>query len=120
METVTGAVVVVTGAGRGIGRAIAEELGRAGARVVLNYSQSKEQAESLATRLKDEGAQDAIAVQADVSDRMQAANLINETVRRFDRLDVLVNNAGITIDRTLRNHNFDESQQAPQTKLHEY
>ena len=120
METVTGAVVVVTGAGRGIGRAIAEELGRAGARLVLNYSQSKEQAESLATRLKDEGAQDAIAVQADVSDRTQAANLIDETVRRFDRLDVLVNNAGITIDRTLKNLTFDDWEQVIQTNLNGY
>ncbi len=112
METVTGAVVVVTGAGRGIGRAIAEELGRAGARLVLNYSQSKEQAESLA--------QDAIAVRADVSDRTQAANLIDETVRRFDRLDVLVNNAGITIDRTLKNLTFDDWEQVIQTNLNGY
>jgi len=120
METVTGAVVVVTGAGRGIGRAIAEELGRAGARLVLNYSQSKEQAESLAAKLKNEGAQDAIAVRADVSDRTQAANLIDETVRRFDRLDVLVNNAGITIDRTLKNLTFDDWEQVIQTNLNGY
>ena len=120
METVTGAVVVVTGAGRGIGRAIAEELGRAGARVVLNYSQSKEQAESLAAKLKDEGAQDAIAVRADVSDRTQATNLIDETVRRVDRLDVLVNNAGITIDRTLKNLTFDDWEQVIQTNLNGY
>jgi acetoacetyl-CoA reductase len=120
METVTGAVVVVTGAGRGIGHAIAEELGRAGARLVLNYSQSKEQAESLAAKLKDEGAQDAIAVRADVSDRMQAANLIDETIRRFDRLDVLVNNAGITIDRTLKNLTFDDWEQVIQTNLNGY
>jgi acetoacetyl-CoA reductase len=120
METVTGAVVVVTGAGRGIGRAIAEELGRAGARLVLNYSQSKEQAESLAAQLKDDGAQDAVAVQADVSDRTQAANLIDETVQRFDRLDVLVNNAGITIDRTLKNLTFDDWEQVIQTNLNGY
>jgi acetoacetyl-CoA reductase len=120
METVTGAVVVVTGAGRGIGRAIAEELGRTGARLVLNYSQSKEQAESLAAKLKDEGAQDAIAVRADVSDRTQAANLIDETIRRFDRLDVLVNNAGITIDRTLKNLTFDDWEQVIQTNLNGY
>jgi acetoacetyl-CoA reductase len=120
METVTGAVVVVTGAGRGIGRAIAEELGRAGARLVVNYSQSKEQAESLAAKLKNEGAQDAIAVRADVSDRTQAANLIDETVRRFDRLDVLVNNAGITIDRTLKNLTFDDWEQVIQTNLNGY
>ena len=92
------AVVVVTGAGRGIGRAIAEELGHDGARVVVNYSKSKEAAEDLVTRLRENGSPDAIALQADVSDAAQAAELIEETVRHFGRIDVLVNNAGVNIE----------------------
>src|SRR4249920_1857012 len=102
------AVVVVTGAGRGIGRAIAEELGHDGARVVVNYSKSKEAAEDLVTRLRENGSPDAIALQADVSVAAQAAELIEETVRHFGRIDVLVNNAGINIDRTMKNLSIDD------------
>jgi acetoacetyl-CoA reductase len=119
METLQGAVVVVTGAGRGIGRAIAEELGSAGARLVLNYSNSKEQAEALAARLEADGAQ-AVAVRADVADSAQAAMLVEQTISRFDRLDVLVNNAGITIDRTLKNLAVEEWDRVVQTNLNGY
>src|ERR1700694_2551892 len=103
MGTIEGAVVVVTGAARGIGRAIAEELGREGARVVVNYAKSKEVAEDVVARLQQNGSPEAIAIQADVSDAAQAAKLIEETINRFGRIDVLVNNAGINIDRTMKN-----------------
>jgi acetoacetyl-CoA reductase len=93
MGTLEGAVVVVTGAGRGIGRAIAEELGHEGARVVVNYSKSKDAAEDLVARLQQNGSPEAVAIQGDVSDAVQAAKLIQETVNRFGRIDVLVNNA---------------------------
>src|SRR6266700_5169031 len=101
--TLEGAVVVVTGAGRGIGRAIAEELGHGGARVVVNYSKSKEAAEGLVARLQQNGSPEAVAIQADVSDAAQAANLIEETMKRFGRIDVLVNNTGINVDRSMKN-----------------
>lgn len=94
MGSLEQAVIVVTGASRGIGRAIAEELGFAGAKVVVNYVQSKDAAEDLVTRLQQSGTE-SIAIQADVSDPQQAARLIEETVQRFSRIDVLVNNAGI-------------------------
>jgi acetoacetyl-CoA reductase len=117
MNTLKGAVVVVTGAGRGIGRAVAEEMGRAGARVVVNYAHSKEHAEHLAARLTEEGALAAVAIQADVADPAQATRLVDETLRQFDRLDVLVNNAGINIDRTLKNLSFAEWDQVVHTDL---
>jgi acetoacetyl-CoA reductase len=94
-----GAVVVVTGASRGLGRAIAEELAGAGAKIVVNYARSKEPAEELVSQL---GEDDALAVQADISDPDQAKKLIDETMQKFGRVDVLVNNAGITQDRSLR------------------
>src|SRR5215213_1517081 len=65
--TLKEAVVVVTGASRGLGAAIAEELGRGGAHVVVNYSRSKEPAEEVVARI-EEGGSRAIVVQADVSD----------------------------------------------------
>ena len=97
------AVVVITGAGRGIGRAIAEELGQGGAKVVVNYSKSQEAAEDLVATLKQSGSPEAVAIQGDVSDAAQAAKLIEETISRFGRIDVLVNNAGINIDRSMKN-----------------
>ena len=103
MGTIDGAVVVVTGGARGIGRAIAEELGREGARVVVNYAKSKEAAEDLVAQLQQNGSPGAVAIQADVSDAAQAANLIEETLQRLGRIDVLVNNAGINVDRSLKN-----------------
>src|SRR6266700_6898730 len=100
MGSLEGAVVVVTGASRGIGHAIAEELGQAGTKVVVNYAKSKGPAEDLVAQLQRSGSE-AVAIQADVSDPEQAARLIEETIQRFGRIDVLVNNAGINIDRSM-------------------
>ena len=99
MADLQGAVVVVTGASRGLGRAIAEELAGAGAKIVVNYARSKGPAEELVSQL---GEENALAVQADISDPDQAKKLIDETIEKFGRVDVLVNNAGITQDRSLR------------------
>ena len=70
------AVVVVTGASRGLGRAIAEEVGRDGTKVVVNYSRSKEPAEELVGQISENGGE-AIAVQADVSERQYAQTVID-------------------------------------------
>src|SRR2546421_13014737 len=111
MTTLENAVAVVTGAGRGIGRAIAEELGRGGARVVVNYSRSKGPAEELIEQLMEQGSPQAVAIQADVADAAQAARLIQETAQQFGRFDVLVNNAGINIDRSMKNLSVEEESQ---------
>src|SRR5256714_14224019 len=103
MGTLKDAVVVITEAGRDIGRAIAYELGQEGARVVVNYSKRKEAAEDLVASLQQNVSPEAVAVQGDVSDAIQAAKLIEETINLFGRIDVLVNNAGINIDRSLKN-----------------
>src|SRR5258708_18881785 len=97
MATLEGAVAVVTGASRGIGSAIAEELGRGGAKVVVNYARSKESAEELVKGLKEHGAPQAIAIQADVSDAEQAAKLIEETVKQLGRIDVLSITQALTL-----------------------
>ena len=120
MGTLDGAVVVVTGAGRGIGRAIAEVLGQGGAKVVVNYSRSKEHADDVLVRLRQNGSPESVAIQADVSDPEQAARLIEETVKQFGRIDVLVNNAGINIDRTMKNLTTDDWDKVIQVDLNAY
>jgi NAD(P)-dependent dehydrogenase (short-subunit alcohol dehydrogenase family) len=117
MGKLEGTVAVITGAGRGIGRAIAEELSAGGARVVVNYSNSKGPAEEVVSSLSKNGSENAIAIQADVSDAEQAARLIEETVERFGRIDVLVNNAGITIDKTMKKLTTDEWDKVVQVDL---
>lgn len=117
MGKLEGTVAVVTGAGRGIGRAVAEELGASGARVVVNYSNSKGPAEEVVSSLSQNGSENAVAVQADVSDPEQAARLIEETVERFGRIDILVNNAGITIDKTMKKLTTEEWDKVVQVDL---
>lgn len=95
-----GKVAVVTGASRGIGRAIAEELARRGARVVVNYNQNEEAAAGVVASIQAEGGE-AIAVQADVSDSTQAQALIQATLESYGRIDILVNNAGVTRDQVI-------------------
>lgn len=120
MRTLENAVVVITGASKGLGHAIAEELGLSGAKVVVDYSQSKGAAEDLVAKLKEGGAPDAIAIQADVSDPAQAARLVEEAVKQFGRIDVLVNNAGINIDRTLKNMSVEDWDTVIRTDLSSY
>lgn len=114
--TLKEAVVVVTGASRGLGHAIAEEMGRGGAKVVVNYSRSKEPAEELVEQISGDGGE-AIAVQGDVSDSEQAQALIDQTIERFGRIDVLVNNAGINIDKTLRKLSIEDWDKVIQVDL---
>jgi acetoacetyl-CoA reductase len=114
--TLKEAVVVVTGASRGLGRAIAEEVARGGAKVVVNYSRSKEPAEELVNEISENGGE-AIAVQADVSDAEQAQKLIDQAIEEYGRIDVLVNNAGINIDRTLKKLSVDDWDKVIQVDL---
>ena len=116
MGTLQEAVVVVTGASRGLGRAIAEEVARGGAKVVVNYSRSKEPAEEVVSHISENGGE-AIAVQADVSEAEQAQSLIDKAMEEYNRVDVLINNAGINIDRTLRKLSVDDWNKVIQVDL---
>lgn len=93
-------VAIVTGASRGIGRAIALELGRRGAAVVVNYNQSAEAASEVVSQILAEGGR-ASDFQADVADYQQAQNLTKYTLDTYNGLDILVNNAGITRDNLI-------------------
>ena len=120
MRTLEKAVVVVTGASRGIGRAIAEELGKSGAIVVVNYFHHKDLAEEVIEGLLKNGASAAVAMQADVSDPDQAARLIEDTIKQFERIDVLVNNEGINIDRPLKSMSVEDWKKVIDTDLNSY
>ena len=93
-------VAVVTGASRGIGKAAALALVTQGAKVVINYARSNDAAEATVKEITDAGGE-AIAIQADVSQSAEVDNLIKTTLDKFGRIDVLVNNAGITKDTLL-------------------
>ena len=86
--------VLVTGADRGVGKGIALELASRGCRVAVNYRSDASRAEAVVSEIAALGA-DAIAIQADVRDAAAVDAMIQTTVERFGRLDVLVNNAGV-------------------------
>jgi 3-oxoacyl-[acyl-carrier protein] reductase len=96
----SGKVAIVTGATRGIGRAIALELARQGADVAFNYAQSAEAAETLKTEIEAQGVR-VLASQRDVANTEAAAEMVKQTKDAFGRIDFLVNNAGITRDNLI-------------------
>lgn len=89
-----GKVAVVTGASKGIGASIAKHLAAEGASVVVNYASSRDAADAVVSEITQSGGQ-AMAVQADLSQKVNVDRLFAETKKAFGRLDVLVNNAGI-------------------------
>lgn len=108
-RSLKGRVALVTGAGKRIGRAIALTLGRAGADVIVNYHQSRQGAQATVKEIAAMGVR-AAALRADVSRPEQVAAMFRAVQKRFARLDLLVNNAGIFFPRTwdeLEEKDFD-------------
>ncbi|KAL4987680.1 hypothetical protein BDW68DRAFT_197224 [Aspergillus falconensis] len=89
-----GKVALVTGSGRGIGAAMAVELGRLGAKVVVNYANSREPAEKLVQEIKDLGT-DAIALQANIRNVSEVVKVMDDAVAHFGGLDIVCSNAGV-------------------------
>jgi len=87
-----GKVAIVTGSGRGIGRAIALAFAREGADVVVNYIKAKDCAEDVASKIAEMG-RESIVLKADVSDLNAVERMVKTTLRRFGKIDILVNNA---------------------------
>ena len=96
----SGKVALVTGASRGIGRAIAIAYGQSGASVAVNYLENEAMAGDVVRTINELGGE-AVAWQADVSDSEQVDSMVEGVVSRFGRIDILVNNAGITRDNLL-------------------
>ncbi len=115
-QRLEGQVAVVTGASRGIGKACAEELAREGAAIVVNYFTNQEAAEKLVGEIVSAGGR-AIAVRAGVAHPDDCKMLIEKTVETYGQIDILINNAGVNRDRTLKRLSVEEWQEVINTDL---
>lgn len=97
---------IVTGASRGIGRAVVERLAHDGFSVVINYANSAAQAEEVVEKISSEGGR-SIAIQADVSNPADVERLFVETINHFGGVDVVVNNSGIMPLSLIQNNDFE-------------
>ena len=97
-RALSGKVAIVTGASRGIGRAIAERFASQGAKVVVNFVNNEAQAQNVISGITGAGG-DAISIRADVSKSADVKDLVASAVNRFGAVDILVNNAGIMISK---------------------
>ncbi len=109
-------IAIVTGGSRGIGRAVALELARRGAAVMVNYRSNARAAAEVVAAIEAEGGT-ARAMQADVSDYAQAESLIKETIAAFGGLHILVNNAGTTRDMVIMMMSEDDWDSVIRTNL---
>jgi 3-oxoacyl-[acyl-carrier protein] reductase len=105
----TGQTAIVTGASRGIGRCVALALAEAGAEVVVNYARSADAAEAVVAEILEAGGQ-AYALKADVAEEHAVEAMVNTVLERSGRIDVLINNAGITRDGLLMRMKTDDWQ----------
>ncbi|MGA9210383.1 MAG: 3-oxoacyl-[acyl-carrier-protein] reductase [Terriglobales bacterium] len=106
-SSLKGKVALVTGASRGIGRAIAVELARRGAAVAINFRTDAAHADAVAKEIEELGGECLLA-QGDVSKKEEAHRIVQEVLDKWQRLDILVNNAGITRDRSMRKMTEDD------------
>jgi NAD(P)-dependent dehydrogenase (short-subunit alcohol dehydrogenase family) len=116
MGRVDGKTALVTGASRGIGRAIAIELAREGAKVAINYSSSDSKAKEVTEEIKKLGGT-AILCKADIRNSKEVRAMVQKVAEEFTHLDILVNNAGITRDSLLPRMSDEQWVQVIQTNL---
>ncbi|UHA73980.1 3-oxoacyl-[acyl-carrier-protein] reductase [Paenibacillus sp. 481] len=116
LSNLEGKVALVTGASRGIGRAIALELANAGANVVVNYAGSEAAAAEVVAEITAGGRQ-ALAVKANIGKVDEMDQLVKTTLEHFGRIDILVNNAGITRDNLIMRMKEEEFDQVIETNL---
>lgn len=103
-------VVLVTGGSRGIGKAIVTDFASKGYDVVINYKKAYEEAKKLKEELEKLYSIKALTIKADVSNEDEVQNMIKLIIKEFDRIDVLVNNAGIAIDKEFEERTVEDWQ----------
>ena len=106
-KALAGKVALVTGASRGIGRAIALELANRGATIAISYRTGLSGAEVVRSEIEQLGGSSEI-FQGDISDKLQARAVVRQVLETYERIDILVNNAGITRDRSIRKMTDDD------------
>jgi len=111
-----GRTAIITGASRGIGRATAIAIARAGADVVINYSSSEAQAASVKEQIEEFGGS-AVIFKADVTDYRQCEAMVKYAIDHFNKIDILINNAGITRDNLLARMKAEEWREVIDTNL---
>jgi 3-oxoacyl-[acyl-carrier protein] reductase len=107
MNTLNNKIVLVTGASRGIGAAVAKKLAAEGAKVIVNYAGNKLAAEETVQVIKDAGG-DAISLKADVSKADEVALMFDAAIAHYGKIDVLINNAGIMLTKLLKDTTDEE------------
>ncbi len=103
MSSIQNKVILVTGSSKGIGREVAILLAKNGAKIIVNHSNSQQEANETVNEIQKNGGE-AIAIKADVSDRDQVKQLFDKSIESFGKIDVLVNNAGTMISKKLKDN----------------
>jgi len=117
METkITPKTVLVTGGSRGIGAAISLELGTSEFNIIVNYNHSKEQADAIVYQIHKQGG-NATAIQGNISDPQSCSQLFTEINAKFGSIDILINNAGITRDKSFKKMSLSEWNEVINTNL---
>lgn len=116
MGRLEGKTALVTGASRGIGKAVAVELAREGARVAINYAHNEAKAQEVVDEIASMGGT-AMLVKANIGDAAEARGMVDKVAQEFKHLDILVNNAGITRDSMLPRMNDEQWVEVIQTNL---
>lgn len=110
-------VVLVTGSSRGIGKAIVTDFAEKGYNVVINYRKEENEANKLKEILESKYNIEALTIRADVSNENEVKNMVQQIVDKFGKIDVLVNNAGIAIDKEFENRTVEDWQITLNTNL---
>lgn len=103
--------VLITGGTRGIGEAISREFAKKGYNLIINYVNSKEKAEKLKNELEEKYNIDVLTIQADLADEKAIENMVDISMDKFGKVDVLVNNAGIVIDKEFEDRTIEDWKQ---------